>query len=208
MKPTSAPPEKPSTGSKRAIDTKKIGTKTHIATRANGGSWVQTEKSGHEAWSRLSIKAPLASALMHVLVARMGSKNALVVSQKTLAKIIGVTDRSIRTAVAVLVEDRWIEVVRINGPGTVSAYVVNASVAWSQKRENLHLAAFSAVVIADADDQDKGISHRQLRKIPMLYAGEQQLPTGPGEDPPAQSLIEGMEPDLPSLSMLDEDLDD
>ena len=29
--------------------------------------------------------------------------------------------------------------------------------------------------------------------------GERQLPTGPGEDPPSQPAIDGMEPDLPSL---------
>ena len=67
-------------------------------------------------------------------------------------------------------------------------------------RDQLHLAAFTAAVIADATDQEAiTLEHRDLRKIPMLYPGERQLPTGAGEDPPSQPAIEGMEPDLPSL---------
>jgi DNA-binding transcriptional regulator LsrR (DeoR family) len=131
----------------------------------------------------------------------MGPRNAVVVSQKTIAKLLGITDRSVRTAVALLEEERWIQVVQLNGPGTVSAYVVNSVVGWSQSRENLHTAAFTATVIADAEDQKNGISHRELRQIPMLYPFEQQLPSGPGEEPPAQPGLEGLEPDLPSLTI-------
>ena len=199
----------PSEISRTVKDTKEIGSKAHIPARAPGGSWVQTERAGHEAWARLSVKSPLASAVMHVLVARMGAKNAIVVSQKTLSKIVGVSDRSIRTAVAVLVEERWIETVYLNGPGTVMAYVVNSAVAWSQARKDLHLAAFTATVIADIEDQKEGVStefkHRELRKIPMLYSGEMQLPSGPGEEPPSQPDLDGLEVDMPSLGISDMD---
>ena len=141
----------------------------------------------------------MAAAVLHTLVARMGDQNAVVVSQKTLAALIGVTDRTIRNAIQVLVAENWVQVVRLNGPGTVSAYVVNSAVAWGQPRDQLHLAAFTAAVIADAADQEAiTLEHRDLRKIHAL-SGERQLPTGPGEDPPSQPAIEGMEPDLPSL---------
>jgi hypothetical protein len=90
----------------------------------------------------------------------------------------------------------------MNGPGTVSAYVVNDRVAWGQPRDQLRLSAFSATVVADAGDQDTAtLEPNDLRRIPMLYPGESQLPTGPGEDPPAQPSIPGMEPDLPALSI-------
>lgn len=195
--------------SRSVIDTKEIGSKAHVPARAKGGSWVQTERAGHEAWARLSVKSPLAAAVMHVLVARMGSKNALVVSQKTLAKIVGVSDRSIRTAVAVLVDQRWVETVYLNGPGTVMAYVVNSAVAWSEERAKLHTAAFTATVIADKEDQKIGVkspemTHRELRKIPMIYSGEMQLPTGYGEEPPSQPSLEGLEMDMPSINLEDD----
>lgn len=165
------------------------------------GNWVQTERKAHEAWARLWLNKPRAAALAHHLVAQMGHQNAVVVSQKTLAKLMGLHERTVRRAVADLVEEKWIQVVQLNGPGTVSAYVVNDRVAWGQPRDQLRLSVFSANVVADADDQDPAtLEHSDLRRIPTLYPGEQQLPTGPGEDPPAQPLIPGMEPDLPALS--------
>lgn len=131
----------------------------------------------------------------------MGMQNAVVVSQKTLAKMMGVTDRTVRTAIADLVDENWIEVVKLNGPGTVSAYVVNDRVAWGQARHQLHTSIFSAMVVADRDDQDAtALAGPDLRKIPVLFPHERQLPTGPDADPPSQPSIDGMEPDLPALA--------
>ena len=105
-----------------------------------------------------------------------------------------------RRAVADLVEDRWIAVIRI-GSGKEAAYVVNDRVAWGQSRDQLRLSVFSATVVADIEDQDAAtLAHADLRRIPTLYPGERQLPTGPGEDPPNQPTIPGLEPDLPTIS--------
>jgi len=163
-------------------------------------TWVQTERSAHEAWAMLIKKKPRAAMLMHQFVALMGPRNAVVISQKTLAKLLGVTDRTIRTAIADLVSERWISVVKMNGPGTVSAYVVNSQVAWAEKRENLRYAVFSATVVADSEDQDSTmLGASELRQIPTLYPGERQLPIGSGEDPPSQPSLGGWEPELPNL---------
>jgi hypothetical protein len=63
------------------------------------------------------------------------------------------------------------------------------------------LSVFSATVVADAADQDPlTLEPSDLRRIPTLYPGERQIPIGPGEDPPAQPCIPGMDPDLPALS--------
>ena len=152
-----------------------------------------------EAWASLIAQKPSAAMLLHHLVARMGPQNAVVISQKTLAKLLGVSDRTIRTAVKDLVSGCWIQVVRINGPGTVAAYVVNDRVAWGQKRATKpHLSTFSAMVVADIKDQPpETLSHEDLRTIPTLYPSEQQLPSGPSDDPPSQGLIPGLEPPLP-----------
>jgi len=163
------------------------------------GQWVQVERKASEAWARLCVKKPSAAAVLHHLVANMGHQNAVVIPQKVLAKLIGVSDRTVRTAISDLVADKWISVVKLNGPGTVSAYVVNDRVAWGQPRDQLRLSVFSATVVADLDDQDAdALAHADLRRIPTLYPGEQQLPTGPGEDPPNQPTIPGLEPDLPA----------
>jgi hypothetical protein len=128
----------------------------------------------------------------------MGKENAVVIPQKLLGKLLGVSDRTVRTGVQLLVAERWIQVVKLNGPGTVNAYVINSSVVWGDKRENLHTASFRATVVTDAADQ-YSLEHVHLRKIPMLYAGEMQLPSGPGQDPPSQPSLTGLEPDLPTL---------
>lgn len=165
------------------------------------GQWVQVERKASEAWARLCVKKPSAAAVLHHLVANMGHQNAVVIPQKVLAKLIGVSDRTVRTAIADLVADKWISVVKLNGPGTVAAYVVNDRVAWGQRRDQLCLSVFSATIVADRDDQDEALlGHADLRRIPTLYPGEQQLPTGPGEEPPSQPPIPGLEPDLPALT--------
>ena len=164
------------------------------------GQWVQTERKAHEAWAGLIARKPRAAMLLHHLVAQIGQQNAVVVSQKTLAKMMGVTDRTVRAAIADLVAERWISVVKLNGPGTVSAYVVNDRVAWGQSRDRLRLSVFSAAVVADFEDQEEALlGHGELRRIPVLYPGERQIPTGDGEDPPSQPTLPDMEPDLPAI---------
>lgn len=165
------------------------------------GQWVQTERKAHEAWANLIARKPRAAMLLHHLVAQMGHQNAVVVSQKTLSKLMGCGLRTVQYAIADLVAGKWIQVVKLNGPGTVSAYVVNDRVAWGQPRDQLRLSVFSATVVADFSDQEEALlGHADLRRIPTLYPGERQLPTGPGEDPPNQPTIPGLEPDLPALT--------
>ena len=160
-------------------------------------TWVQTERAAHETWAALAIQSPRASALLHLLVARMGPQNAVVVSQKTLAKMLGCNERTIRNALTDLTAGNWVQVVRVNGPGTVAAYVVNDRVAWGQPRADLHMSVFSATVIADAEDQTaETMQTVPLRRLPALFPGETALPSGPGAPPPSQPLLEGMEPSL------------
>src|SRR3546814_13705281 len=80
----------------------------------------------HEAWARLSASNPKAGALLHLLAARVGDNNAVVVSHKTLAELLGVRSiTTIKTAITALVSGNWIEVRRIGENGTVNAYVLN-----------------------------------------------------------------------------------
>jgi len=161
--------------------------------------WVQTERAAHEAWGRLAMRSPIASALLHRLVAIMGHQNAVVISQKTLSKLLGCSSRSIQNAVGILESERWIQVVQIGQRGTVNAYVVNDQVAWGEKREHMpRMSVFSAHIVADEEDQSEyTLLPGTLRRIPALYPGEAQLPTGEGEEPPSQPALPGMEADLP-----------
>ena len=174
-----------------------------IGVQANhkSGQWVQTERKAHEAWAGLIARKPRAAELLHHLVAQMGPQNAVVVPQKVLAKMMGRSIDTVQRALRDLEAEHWIQVVKMNGPGTVAAYVVNDRVAWGQPRDQLRLSVFSATVVADAEDQDPlTLEHGDLRRIPTLYPGERQLPSGPGEEPPSQPAIPGMEVDLPALN--------
>lgn len=131
--------------------------------------WVQTERQAHMAWARFSIRKPTASAVLHQLIAHMGPQNAVVITQKMLARLIGVTDRTIRTALADLEADRWIQVVRL-GRGKECAYVVNDRVAWGQSRDDLRLSTFSATVVVDRGDQDEGSAEEgDLRSVSLIF---------------------------------------
>jgi hypothetical protein len=163
--------------------------------------WIQTEASSHEAWAHMTIKTPKSAALMHLLCSRMDrNSNAVVASHKTLAKLMSCCVKSVKKYINQLEKDRWVQVVSL-GSGSANAYVINSLVGWSQSRDNLQYSQFTAQVIADADDQLNGILNDNLRKIPVLFDGDEiQLPSGKGEEPPAQQLLEGFEPDLPTVS--------
>ena len=170
------------------------------------GTFVQTDRATHEAWAKFSIKRPAASAVLHYLTANVGHHNAVVIPQKTIAKALGVTDRTIRRAVDDLAEGNWVQVVRI-GAGRECAYVLNDRVAWADKRDNLRLSRFSAEIIADADDQpdqDNLDSLPPLHRLPDLFPGEAQLPSGEGLPPVSQPFFHGMEPDLPATGKTDD----
>lgn len=163
----------------------------------NFGKWVQTERKAHEAWAALIRHKPRAAELLHIFVAHMGNQNAVVIPQAALAKIMCRSVDTVQRAIKDLVADQWISVVRL-GRGKEAAYVVNDRVAWGQARDQLRLSVFSAAVVADFADQDDSLlGSGDLRKIPTLYSGERQLPSGNGESPPSQPFIDGLEPDLP-----------
>jgi hypothetical protein len=169
----------------------KLGTPVAAGPR----TWVQTERAAHEAWGRLTLESPRAAAVMHQFVANMGHQNVVVISQKTLAKLVRCSRATVQRALEDLEKGRWIQVIRLNGPGTVAAYVVNSAVAWGEHREHIgRLSVFHATVIADAEDQPEGaLARRDLRKVPVIVPPEAALPAGDGE-PGAQIALPGMEP--------------
>lgn len=173
-----------------------------IPAASNRATWVQTERATHEAWGMLTTRSPRAAAMAHYLVANMEQSGAVVASYSTLAKITGMSVATVRRAIDDLKADRWIEVVQIGGKGGANAFVINSRVAWAQGRDKLHMAAFSARVLADRDEQ-LHIDDTPLRRVPVLQRGEFQLPSGPGAEPPAQPAFSGMEPDLPAVIQQD-----
>jgi hypothetical protein len=165
------------------------------------GSWVQTERAAHEKWAKLSISNPRASSLLHVLTHRMGRHNALIASQSNLARMACCSVATIKRSIDVLRKQNWIEVRQIGESGTVCAYIINDRVAWSGKRDGIRYSLFSAAVIVSDNEQpdEAELEHQPaLTRIPSLYPGERQLPTGDGLPPPSEPALPGLEPDLPA----------
>ena len=160
---------------------------------------MQTEQSAHEAWAQLCISKPKAAALLHVIVARMDrSSNALVISHENLAVLLGgVSTRTVKNHLTTLTKDRWIQIVSL-GRGAMNAYLVNSTVAWGLAREQIRFAQFTAQVVA-ADIDQSAISSENLRKIPVVFSGEQQLPNGIDSESPSQRTLDGISPDLPAI---------
>jgi hypothetical protein len=146
---------------------------------------------------------PRASALLHVMVSQMGRHNALIASQTNLARAAGCSVRTLQRSLDVLKQNNWVEVRQIGPTGTACAYLINDRVAWTGKRDGIRYSMFSASVLISDDEQpdrEKLDSAQPLARIPSLYPGERQLPTGPGLPPPSEPSLPGMEIDLPSMS--------
>lgn len=170
------------------------------------GSWVQTERKAHEQWATLIGTAPRAAQLLHLLVANMDNKGALVVSQGTLSQLSGLSLSTVKRALTTLKDDNWIDVIRIGSErGGVSAYVVNRRVAWADKRENQRFAIFDARILVGEAEQDRltieNIEHNDpLKQIPIMNEHEIQLPNGEGKEPPTQPSLDHLTPDLPFIN--------
>ena len=160
------------------------------------GTWVQTERAAHEAWAKLSIQSPKAGALLHLLAAKVGDANAVIIGQRPLAAALGCSTDTIKRALKELVHGRWIEIRTIQG--AANAYVLNDRVVWARGRDDLRYSEFTARVIVSEEDQadrDELGQQPELRRLPRM--GEGQLPAGPGEPPPSSPALPGMELDLP-----------
>jgi DNA-binding transcriptional MocR family regulator len=78
------------------------------------GTWVQTERAGHEKWAKLIRSHPRAAELMHVIVGNMGRHNALVASIPNLQRMMGCSRNTVIRAVTALKDQNWIEVRRLH----------------------------------------------------------------------------------------------
>ena len=146
--------------------------------------------------------------LMHLLVARVGQHNAVVISQKNLGELMGKSRDTVKRALVTLKDRNWIEVRQIGQSGTVNAYIVNDRVAWTGKRDGIRYSLFSAAVVLSDDEQPDQRQIDQLeplRRVPSVYQGERQLPSGDGLPPPSEPTLPGMEADLPATSMPEDD---
>lgn len=166
------------------------------------GTWVQTERAAHEAWASLIATQPRAAQLLHILVANMDERGALVASHGLLAQLADVSVMTVRRAIAVLGEKNYIQTIRVGGErGGVLAYVVNSRIAWADNRKNLRYAAFNARVLVSEAEQAGGIEGPDLVQLPIAGPDALQSPHGDGLPPPTQPPFDDLLPDLPAITV-------
>lgn len=154
--------------------------------RPNTFGWLQIEKKSAAQLKWLAIKSPIAMGALMYMVERMSRTNSLIVSQGAIAADLGVTERSVRSAVSLLEEHAFIEVTKV---GTGYIYSVNTRVFWQGNRGE-RFAHFNADVYAVEKEQKKPIDGREkLKAVPNRMPGERILVGNENELPPDQGEL-------------------
>lgn len=150
--------------------------------------WLQLEKKAAKELQNLAIRSPAAMGTLMYMVNHMSRSNALVVSQKAMAKELGISLKSVGNSVKLLAAHHFIETIKV---GNTSVYVVNSRVAWQGER-GARFAAFGADVIAIESEQDGPIDDARppLKSVPQLQSGERVLVGNEPIDPPDQGELE------------------
>ncbi len=74
---------------------------------------------------------------------------------------------------------------------------------WSGARDGIRYSLFDATVLVSDDEQPDAAElgkQQPLIRIPPLFPGDRQLPTGDGLPPPSDPDLPGMEMNLPTRS--------
>lgn len=149
--------------------------------------WLQLEKKAAKELQSLAIRSPAAMGTLMYMVNHMSRSNALVVSQKAMAKELGISLKSVGNSVKLLALHHFIETIKV---GNTSVYVVNSRVAWQGER-GARYAAFGADVIALESEQDRPIDDQPaLKSVPQLRQGERLMVGNEPGDPPDQGELD------------------
>lgn len=146
--------------------------------------WLQLEKKAAKELETLAIRSPAAMGTLVYMINRMSRSNALVVSQKAIAKSLGISLKSVGNSVKLLTSHNFIQTIKV---GNTSVYVVNSRVAWQGER-GARYASFGADVIALENEQDSPIdeSAPPLKAVPLLRDNETVLVGNDPVDTPDQ----------------------
>jgi hypothetical protein len=130
--------------------------------------YVQLYRSAMRALRQLAIEAPMAHAVLYVLMERMDQRNALICSLDTMVKLTGKSRSTIARALAELRKRNYIETVKV---GNINAIIINKRVAWTDDvKLRQKVAVFDAAIVATSDEQDStyGELTAPLLKLPPV----------------------------------------
>lgn len=162
--------------------------------------FVQITRGYLQDMRELSRRSQSAHQILWLLTERMNRTNAVVMSQATMAQILGYSPSTIKRGVALLKAERWVQTVNI---GTANGYIVNSKVLW-RDHSGKRYASFYAEVVVSADEQSRPIEewdNIDLRQMPILKHNEQPLVGDDALPPPdQQDLLPPDAMELPRMS--------
>ena len=129
--------------------------------------WAQTDLKAHDQMWRLGLESPTALPLLHYMIAQMRrTATVYVASASTLAGELGVSERTIQSAVKALKQYDFVQILK---SGNTNVYVVNSEVAWRGER-GMRTALVPAMIHLTEREQDSPIETLQeeaKRLIPV-----------------------------------------
>ena len=120
--------------------------------------WLQSDKDAHKMMWQLGLKHPSALAVLHFMISKMSrGANGIIISAPALARQVGLSERTVKAAVAVLRESQFVQVLKT---GNTNAYIINSKVAWQGAR-GLRYASFNAQILVDEQEQQETVESLQ-----------------------------------------------
>jgi len=162
----------------------------------NTADFVQVTRGYLSEMRKLQDKSPMALSVLLFLTERMTRQNAIVISQPTLAEILGCNPSSVYRAINLLRSENWIQVIKI---GQTNGYLVNSKVVWRSHQEKRY-GYFNAEVIASEKEQTQSVEeleNQPLREIPNVKKGECPISDNASLTPPDQRDL--IDPDFDTI---------
>ena len=158
----------------------------NVRLKPNPNDFVQVTRGHLRDLRELAKRSPASWHVFMLLTERMNRGNAIVVSQTTMAKILGYTRPTVNIAIKLLETERWLQVVKV---GQANAYVLNSKVVWRDVGGK-RFAGFYAEVLVSEEEQGRPIEdwdNIELRQVPLLGENEHPLLDDAPLPPPDQA---------------------
>lgn len=117
-------------------------------------NFVQVNKDYYKAEDWLMSKSPIAYRIFKFLINGMDDYNAVICSYKVLQENFGVSQDTVRRAIKILKEKKYIDVYK---SGTSNVYAINKNIVWNSWGTNYDYAKFGANIIISESEQEKSV---------------------------------------------------
>lgn len=137
--------------------------------------WLQSDKAAHQAMYKLGLKHPMALSVLHFMVYKLSrGTNGLVISAATLAKQMGISQRTVQNTIVILRDCKFVQVLK---SGNVNVYIINSRVAWQGER-GARYAAFNAQILVDEGEQAQPVDDLirqadEMLQVPVMHFNEE-----------------------------------